>query len=74
MIDTQLDTKAFNQDETMEIFGIVTTGNFWQFGKLQKNILTMEVVSFSALEDLQKLLSILNWMFYEAGKNVEPSA
>ena len=39
--------QRFNQKENLEIFGIVTTGNFWQFGKLQENILTMEIVSFS---------------------------
>lgn len=62
--------QRFNQKEDLEIFGIVTTGNFWQFGKLQENILTMEIVSFSALENLQKLFNVLNWIFHEAKKDV----
>jgi hypothetical protein len=52
------------------IFGIVTTGNFWQFGKLYKNILTMEIASCSAVENLQHLLDMLNWIVIEAKKNI----
>jgi hypothetical protein len=62
--------QRFNQDEQTEIFGIVTTGNFWQFGKLQQNNLTMEIISYSAIENIQKLFNILNWLFYEAGNNI----
>ena len=62
--------QRFNQNDLLEIFGIVTTGNFWQFGKLRETVLTMEIISYSALEDFQKLLSIINWIFHEAGKNI----
>lgn len=62
--------QRFNQDVQTEIFGIVTTGNFWQFGKLQHNILTMEIISYSAIENIQKLFNILNCLFYEAGNTV----
>ncbi len=64
-------SQRFNQDENTEILGIVTTGIFWQFGKLQDKILTLEIVSYSALEKLQKLLHILHWMFYEPKQSVE---
>ncbi len=63
--------QRFNQDEKGEIFGIVTNGAIWQFGKLCGNELTMEVVSYSAAEDLQNLFNILNWMFIEAKKNLQ---
>ncbi len=62
--------QRFNQNAQTETFGIVTTGNFWQFGKLQQNILTMEIISCSATENIQKLFDILNWLFYEAANNV----
>lgn len=56
----------FNQDESMTVFGIVTTGNIWQFASLKNHIFTMDVISYSALENLQKLFNCLNWLFGEA--------
>jgi len=64
-------SQRFNGDENIEIFGIVTTGNIWQFGKLQQNILTMEIISYSAIENLRKLMNIINWLFGEALRNIE---
>ena len=66
--------QKFNQDEVTDIFGIVTTGNIWQFGKLQEKFLTMEIVSYSALENLQGLMNRVNWIFSEAGKKIFSSA
>lgn len=62
--------QKFNDNTNMNIFGIVTTGNFWQFGQLFKNELTMEVISYSAVENLQTLFDVLNGIFIEAKKNV----
>ena len=62
--------QRFNHEEQTEIFGIVTTGNFWQVGKLRERLLTMEVVSYSALEDLQRLLNVLNWICFEAKQQI----
>ncbi|MCK5537448.1 MAG: hypothetical protein KAI79_11510, partial [Bacteroidales bacterium] len=58
----------FNQDNSKEIFGIVTTGSIWQFARLKEKILTMDVISYSALENLQKLLNCLHWLFATAKK------
>ena len=63
--------QRFNTDAHIEIFGIVSTGSFWQFGKLQDNILTLEVISYSALESLQKVFNLLHWIFTQAEKNVQ---
>jgi hypothetical protein len=62
--------QRFNNNLEQEVFGIVTTGNFWQFGKLCRNILTMEVVSYSAAENLQQLFDVLNWIVIEAKKSI----
>ncbi|MCI5145109.1 MAG: hypothetical protein D3923_06155 [Candidatus Electrothrix sp. AR3] len=62
--------QKFNGNTALEIFGIVTTGNFWQFGKLCGSTLTMEVVSYSAAENLQQLLDVLNWITAEAKKGI----
>lgn len=63
--------QRFNGTQEQDIFGIVTTGNFWQFGKLRNNILTMEITSCSAVENLQNLLDMLNWIVIEAKKNID---
>ena len=63
--------QKFNGTQEQDIFGIVTTGNFWQFGKLRNNILTMEITSCSAVENLQHLLDMLNWIVIEAKKNID---
>lgn len=63
--------QRFNTDAHIEIFGIVSTGSFWQFGKLQDTLLTLEVISYSALENLQKVFNLLNWIFTQAKKNVQ---
>jgi hypothetical protein len=38
---------------------------------LEKNRLTLEVVAYSAVENLQQLLNVLNWMFQTAKSNLE---
>jgi hypothetical protein len=57
--------QRFNQNELMEVFGIVTTGSIWQFAGLKEKILRMDMITYSALENLQKLFNCLNWLFSE---------
>jgi len=48
-------------------YGVVTTGEFWQFGKLEQGkIFTRDPIKLSAIESLQKVLNTLNWLFYKA--------
>ena len=58
--------QRFNQTPDKDIYGIVTTGLFWQFGKLNQNNFTQEVIAYSAVEDLQQLFDVLNWLVFEA--------
>ena len=58
--------QRFNQTPDKDIYGIVTTGLFWQFGKLNQNNFTQEVIAYSAVEDLQLLFDVLNWLVFEA--------
>ncbi len=60
----------FNQTPEKDIYGIVTTGLFWQFGKLNQNYFTQEVISYSAVENLQRLFNVLNGILIEAKKNI----
>ena len=43
--------------------GVVTTGNTWDFGKLENKIFIREPRKFSATVDLQEVFDVLNWTF-----------
>jgi hypothetical protein len=60
--------QRFNQTPDQDIYGIVTTGLFWQFGKLNQHHFTQDVVAYSAVENLQQLFNALNWLILEAKK------
>jgi hypothetical protein len=59
-----------NGDDQRELFGIVTTGSIWQFGKLMQKALTIDIVTYSALENLSKLFNIINWLYHTAKLNL----
>jgi len=63
--------QRFNQDALLEVFGIVTTGSIWQFAGLKDKILRMDVISYSALENLPKLFNCLNWLFFKAKTEIQ---
>ena len=46
-------------------YGVVTTGKTWEFGKLDRRIFTLDPISISATDRLQKTFDILNWLFDE---------
>lgn len=46
-------------------YGIVTTGNFWQFGKLDHTVFTIDPRSLSATTALQTVFNSINWLFSE---------
>ncbi|MCI5150053.1 MAG: hypothetical protein D3916_11810 [Candidatus Electrothrix sp. MAN1_4] len=47
-------------------YGIVTTGNTWEFGKLEQQVFTRDPKKFSATVDLQEVFEVLNWVFHQA--------
>ncbi|MCI5163064.1 MAG: hypothetical protein D3917_13820 [Candidatus Electrothrix sp. AX5] len=49
-----------------ECYGVVTTGNTWAFGKLEKQIFTRDPKKFSATVNLQEIFDVLNWVFHQA--------
>lgn len=42
---------------------VVTTGNTWEFGKLENRVFIREPRKFSATVDLQEVFDVLNWAF-----------
>ena len=54
-------------------YGIVTTGNTWEFGYLENNVFTRDPVKFSATVNLQKIFNVINWVFNQGLEQIKPS-
>ncbi len=59
-----------NKNKEVPIYGLVTNGKFWEFGKLIENKFIMEDAPFS-VKNLQQILNVLNWFFCEARKSAD---
>jgi hypothetical protein len=61
--------KLNNQPE-QTIFGIVSNGQLWQFGKLKEDLFTQEIRSY-VISDLDNLCAAINYIFGEGLKSVK---
>lgn len=61
--------REINQKPKMTIYGIVTTGKFWEFGKFENDTLTKHSISY-AISNLSELLSILDYILQECKKQM----
>lgn len=52
-------------------FSVVTTGNTWDFGKLENRVFIREPRKFSATVDLQEVFDVLNWTFSIAASSLD---
>ncbi len=50
------------------VFGLVSNGKIWEFGKLENNSFTIDPNSYTAPNHIQELFDILNWFFAECHK------
>jgi hypothetical protein len=62
-------TKGAVELDEYVVFGIVTNGEIWQFGKLEGNILTQEIAYFG-IGDLDALFGALTFVMEECKKQV----
>lgn len=62
--------QKLNDDELNAVFGIVTDGERWQFGKFQKNLLTRQITGFT-IDDLPALFGAIHFVFQSIQINVE---
>ncbi len=62
------------ENKDIIIYGLVSSGKSWEFGKLENKLFSIDPNSQAAPADLQKVLNILNWMFCEARKNADTLA
>ncbi len=61
--------QKLNSKPNVVVFGIVTTGKFWEFAKLEDNIVVIHSASY-AIENLPKLMTILDYLLNEAKKQL----
>ncbi|OQY48442.1 MAG: hypothetical protein B6242_02345 [Anaerolineaceae bacterium 4572_78] len=66
---TMLACQKLNNDENVVVYGIVCTGMFWEFGKLEKDVFTKNLWSYS-ISDPARVLGILDYIFTECEKQV----
>ncbi len=68
ILSEMIAAQIVNENQSLDIYGIVSTGKFWEFAKLNQNIFSKEIVAISATENLQKLFNFLNWIIKTAKK------
>ncbi len=61
--------QKLNQNENITVYGIVSTGLFWEFGKLEKEVFTQHTLSYSVTEP-KKVFGILDYLFTECEKQI----
>jgi len=59
-----------NQNDNLTIYGIVSTGMIWEFGKLYQDTFIKHPFSYSIAEP-HKVLGNLNYVFAECEKQIE---
>ncbi|WP_339384201.1 hypothetical protein [Microcoleus sp. LEGE 07076] len=56
--------QRLNENSEQEIFGIVSNGDVWQFGKLKGNVFTRNQ-TFYTIQELDKLFAVINYVFQQ---------
>ena len=56
--------QRLNEKPDQDVFGIVSKGEVWQFGKLKGNVFTKNKQSY-LIDDLNKLFAAINYIFQE---------
>ena len=64
--------QKLNQDETVTVYGIVSTGMIWEFGKLETNIFAKHPLAYS-ITDPAKVFGILDFIFTACEKQLNGS-
>jgi hypothetical protein len=56
--------QRLNEKPEQDVFGIVSNGKLWQFGKLKNNEFTLNKKSY-LIDDLDKLFAAINYVFQQ---------
>jgi hypothetical protein len=61
--------QKLNGEEKLTIYGIVSTGEIWQFGKLEEDVFTKDLYPYS-INDAAKVLGVLDYLFEQCEKQI----
>lgn len=61
--------QRINGNENLVIYGVVSTGIFWEFGKLEGQVFTKHSLSYS-INEPKKVFGLLEYIFAECEKEV----
>lgn len=61
--------QKINANEEMTVFGIVTNGESWEFGKLEGKGFTLHPYPYT-IGDLEKFFGVLSYIMEECAKQV----
>ncbi len=61
--------QKLNNDQNNIVFGIVSNGKIWEFGKLQDSVFTKNL-KYYTLEELPKLMRAISFLFQETLKQI----
>lgn len=56
--------QKINNQPSQTLFGVVSNGKIWEFGKLNDNLFTKDT-RYYTISNIEKLLSALNYIFYQ---------
>lgn len=62
--------QRLNDEANQIIYGIVSNGKVWQFGKLESNVFTRNK-NFYTIQDLKSLFGAVNYVFRQCELQVE---
>jgi hypothetical protein len=62
--------QKINADENIVIYGIVSAGELWQFGKLEHDVFTRNITAYT-IHDPAKLLGVLDYLFEQCERQGE---
>jgi len=60
--------QKINSDATIPVYGIVTDGELWKFGKLVGNVFTSNIEGYT-VSNLARLFGVLNFIFQAVSQN-----
>ncbi len=64
--------QKINQNDHLTVYGIVSTGITWEFGKLETNIFTKHLLSYS-ISDPSKIFGLLDYLFTACEQQIPES-
>jgi hypothetical protein len=67
-----ISAQKINGEHETTIFGIVSNGRIWQFGKLAAQTFTKNILYYS-IQELDKLFSVINFVFQECELHLKRS-